>query len=103
MNPPSREAITIHILGREYKLRCDSRERDRLISAAERLDAEMRAVRAAGNTIGTDRIAIMAALNIAHELIQQHSHHAEQQNRLQQRIGDLNQLVDQLILDKKNF
>ncbi len=90
------EPIAVQILGREYRLRCGPEERELLILAAERLDAEMRAVRATG-TIGSDRIAIMAALNIVHELLQLQARHSELQNRLGKRINALNELVDSLL------
>lgn len=91
------ESITVQILGREYKLRCSPAERELLISAAQRLDTEMRAIRTAGKAIGSDRVAIMAALNIVHELVQLQTYHSELQNRLSQRIHDLNELIDRLL------
>lgn len=93
------DSITVQILGREYRLRCGPEERELLILAAERLDAEMRAVRATGKTIGSDRVAIMAALNIVHELLQLQARHSELQNRLSKRINDLNELVDSLLTE----
>lgn len=91
------EPVTVQILGREYRLRCRPEERELLIFAAERLDAEMHAVRATGKTIGSDRVAIIAALNIVHELLQLQARHSELQNRLGKRINDLNELVDNLL------
>ncbi len=65
------KAISVSILGKEYLISCDDDERSELISAADYLDDKMREIRDSGKVIGTDRIAVMAALNIAHELLNQ--------------------------------
>lgn len=60
--------ITLNIFGKEYKIACGQDERDDLIASAQHLNQQMIEVRDSGNIIGTDRIAVMAALNIVHEL-----------------------------------
>ncbi|GAB6068615.1 cell division protein ZapA [Methylothermus subterraneus] len=96
------EAITVQILGREYKLRCRPEEQSRLVAAAHRLDAEMRAVRAAGMTSSSDRIAIVAALNLVYELMQLQAQHLELQSRISQRIAKLNALVDEALTQRSS-
>ncbi len=73
MNPP----IKVQILGKEYPIACPEDQQHELLIAARYLDDKMRQIRGAGRVIGTERIAVMAALNIAHELLQ-----AQQQNKL---------------------
>ena len=68
MNTTKREAVTLHILGKEYKIACESEERLDLIESAQQLDQQMRQIRDSGKVNGADRIAVMAALNLAHEL-----------------------------------
>lgn len=63
------EPVAVRILERDYQVACAEGERDSLIAAAEYVDQRMKEVRARGNVIGTDRIAVMAALNIAHDLL----------------------------------
>ena len=63
------KTIEVSILGRNYKVACEDGERDALMQAVEYLDAKMGEIRKAGKVSGTDRIAVMAALNIAHELL----------------------------------
>ncbi len=91
------DSITVQILGREYRLRCKPEERESLIFAAKRLDTEMRTIRATGKTVGSDRIAIMAALNIVHELLQLQAYCSELQNRLGKQLHELNELVDSIL------
>jgi cell division protein ZapA len=63
------KTIEVSILGRNYKVACEDGERDALLQAVEYLDAKMGEIKQAGKVNGTDRIAVMAALNIAHELL----------------------------------
>jgi len=62
--------ITVRILDKEFRVACTDDERDDLLRAARFLNDRMAEIRNGGKVIGTDRIAVMAALNIAHELLQ---------------------------------
>lgn len=62
--------IAVNILDREFLVGCSDDERPGLIAAAAYLDGKMREVRNASRAAGAERIAVMAALNIAHELMQ---------------------------------
>lgn len=63
--------IYVQILDKEYHIACRPNEKDALLSAAEELDGRMRKVRHSGSVIGMDRIAVMVALNLCHELQQE--------------------------------
>ena len=63
--------LDVHILGRDYKVACKEHERAELMDAVAFLDQRMREIRGAGKTAGVDRIAVMAALNIANELLRE--------------------------------
>ena len=65
----SSNSVTVHILDKEYSIICPPEERGNLISAARYLDGKMREIRSGGKVIGADRIAVMAALNITHDLL----------------------------------
>ncbi|HUK04985.1 MAG TPA: cell division protein ZapA [Burkholderiales bacterium] len=65
----SAKTIEISLLGRNYKIACEEGERAALLEAVAYLDAKMGEIKKAGKVSGTDRIAVMAALNIAHELL----------------------------------
>ncbi|ROO30690.1 cell division protein ZapA [Salinisphaera orenii] len=62
-------ALTIRILGRDYSVACPEGERESLLASAEYLSRRMHAIQRKGKTLGIDRIAVMAALNIARDLI----------------------------------
>jgi len=61
--------LDITILGREFKVACKENECEELSEAVALLDRRMREIRDAGKVTGTDRIAVMTALNFAHELL----------------------------------
>lgn len=61
--------IAVRILDKEYRVACNEGEEDELLASARHLDARMREIRTSGKVIGTERIAVMAALNLAHELL----------------------------------
>jgi len=70
---PSAIPITVKILDKEYRFTCQAGEEDELVASARHLDQRMREIRGTGKVIGSERIAVMAALNIAHELLVQPS------------------------------
>jgi len=69
MNMSQAKGVNITILDREFTVSCTDEERPALISAVNFLDRKMRDIRDNGNFIGIERIAIMAALNLSHELL----------------------------------
>lgn len=62
--------VTVNILNKEYRIACPLHEKEALLSSASYLNDKMKEVRVAGKIIGIDRVSVMAALNIVHELIQ---------------------------------
>ena len=63
------KTIEVNILGRGYKIACEEGEREALLEAVSYLDGKMAEIKQAGKVNGTDRIAVMAALNLAHEFL----------------------------------
>jgi cell division protein ZapA len=61
--------VSVRILEKEYQVACLPEERSELLDSAEYLNGKMREIRDGGNVVGLDRIAVMAALNIAHDLL----------------------------------
>jgi cell division protein ZapA len=63
------KTIEVTLLGRSYRVACGDDEREALLQAVAYLEAKMNEIKQAGKVAGTERIAVMAALNIAHELL----------------------------------
>ena len=93
------EPVTVRILDRDYLIACEPSEREGLVAAAHLLDERMRDIRGGNRMAAIDRIAVMAALNLAHELLQskQASDHRDQQ--IARTLSDLNRKLDSLIAD----
>ena len=62
--------VSVRILDKEYQVSCPADERTALLDSAEILDTKMRDIRDSGKVVGLERIAVMAALNMANELLQ---------------------------------
>ena len=63
------KTVEVNLLGRTYRVACEDREREALMQAVAYLDGKMNEIRKAGKVMGAERIAVMAALNVAHELL----------------------------------
>ena len=61
--------VSVRILEKEYQVACLPEERSELLDSAEYVNGKMREIRDGGNVVGLDRIAVMVALNLAHELL----------------------------------
>jgi cell division protein ZapA len=85
------EPVSIRILDREYTVGVGIEERKGLISAAQLLDAHMREIRSSNRMASIDRIAVLAALNLAHELQQLHEKHADRERVLLTALDTLQQ------------
>ena len=81
--------VTVHILDKEYCIACPQDERANLESAARYLDGKMREIRTSGKVIGADRVAVMAALNITHDLLHKQQRLDQDANSTRQQVRDL--------------
>ncbi|HGY9627238.1 cell division protein ZapA [Pseudomonas juntendi] len=96
----SSNSVTVQILDKEYSIICPPEERNNLISAARYLDGKMREIRSSGKVIGADRIAVMAALNITHELLhRQERPDVAASGTTREQVRDLLERVDQALSD----
>ena len=69
MSHQDQARVSVRIMEKEYVVACPYEERSALLDAAEFLNARMREIRDSGKVVGLDRIAVMAALNLAHEFL----------------------------------
>lgn len=87
----------VSILDKEFRVGCPNDQVESLNQAASYLDDQMRLIRRSGRVIGTERIAVMAALNIAHELITLRQGPNDSIEDLNTRIKCLQDKIDQAI------
>ena len=69
MTKDDQARVSVRIMEKEFVVGCPYEERSALLDAAEFLNAKMREIKDSGRVVGTDRIAVMAALNLAHEFL----------------------------------
>jgi cell division protein ZapA len=90
--------LTVSILEREFRVNCPADSQDELTCAAKLLDDKMREIRNASNSsgkvLGTDRIAVIAALNIAHQLQQLQNKQAQ----LAEDIARIDERLDEALM-----
>lgn len=89
--------VTVRILDREYQIACPADERSDLLNSAALLNRKMREIRDVGKVIGLDRIAIMAALNLSHELLRASGTDERLETQLAQRLKILRERVDNAV------
>lgn len=90
------EAVNIRILDREYTVGVDPDERESLLAAARLLEAKMREVRGSNRMAAVDRVAVLAALNLAHELEQLRNEQRARDRELTRTLAELNRKLDAL-------
>ena len=100
---PQLKNLDIKILDREYKVACRDDEKDSLLIAAAYLDKKMREVREAGKIAGTDRIAVMVALNLAHELLTAKTPGGFDIGEAQRTISSMHSLIDNAIASQEKL
>ncbi|MBT3145700.1 cell division protein ZapA [Neptunomonas phycophila] len=92
MSQGKSQKVSIRILDKEYVVGCPDGAEAELFASAEYLDTKMREIRDTGKLLGLDRIAVMAALNMSHELLQ---NKAQQSELIESRIQRLGSKIDQ--------
>ncbi len=86
--------VSVRIMEKEYVVACPYDERSALLDAAEFLNSRMREIRDSGKVVGLDRIAVMAALNLAHEYLKGKDRESRLDNGVGQRVRALRERVE---------
>ena len=96
------QGVDVNIMGREFKVACSDDEREGLITAVNYLDKKMREIRDTGKVVGVERIAIMAALNLAHELLTTRSGGFDIGD-FKRRIISMQEQIDEAVAEQNNL
>ncbi len=92
------EPLTIKIMDKEYRIACPEEEKNNLRASADLLNEKLGEIKQQGSVIGTERIAIMAALNMSHEILHSQSLIVEH-GELNQRIEELSERISNSMRD----
>ena len=95
--------VSVRILDKEYQVACPASERTDLLDSAEILNAKMREIRDSGRIVGLDRIAVMAALNMAHDLLHAQARDREIEGDLSNRIKIIADRVETALGDTRQL
>ncbi len=90
----NRLPVTVSILDKEYRISCLPEERESLLQAAAYVDGQMREIRQGGRIIGSERIAVMTALNIANDLLLSQKTKDEGTESITRRIKNLQDKIE---------
>lgn len=96
------EPVSIRLLDREYTVGCAIDERDSLVAAARLLDGKMREVRGSNRMAALDRVAVLAALNLAHELQQLRNDADSRDRELTRSLAELQKKLDAVLEMPRN-
>lgn len=90
------EAVNIRILDREYTVGVDPEQRESLLAAARMLENKMREVRGSNRMAAVDRVAVLAALNLAHELEMMRNEQSAREREIVRTLAEMNRKLDAL-------
>ena len=86
--------VSVRIMEKEFVVACPYEERSALLDAAEFLNARMREIRDSGKVLGLERIAVMAALNLAHEFLRDRDRESKIDNGVGRKVRALRERVE---------
>ncbi|HEX6004971.1 MAG TPA: cell division protein ZapA [Burkholderiales bacterium] len=102
MNAESK-ALQINIMGREFRVACPEEEQKSLLEAVDYLNRKMQDIRSGGKVVGLERIAIMAALNVAHELLSMKVGGGFDMADIKRKMNRMENVLDQAMADQNEL
>ena len=97
------QPINISILDKDYKVACPVGEQPALLASAKYLDGKMREVRDSGSIIGSERIAVITALNITNELLSSDSESIDVDNVISPRLKSLESKISRVLEEARQL
>jgi len=97
------KGLQINIMGREFRVACPENEQDGLLQSVDYLNKKMQDIRDNGKVVGLERIAIMAALNITHELLSIKVGGGFDLAEVKRRMNHMETILDQALFDQSKL
>jgi cell division protein ZapA len=97
------EQVAVNVMGREYLLACTPEEKPDLLACARHIDQKMCAIRDSGKVMGADRIAVLAAMQVAQELLTARATDGSAIGEARRRIRELNNLADEILAPQEKL
>lgn len=100
----SQETLTVTLAGREYLVACETGEKELLLACARHVDQKMLSIQASNKVLGADRMAALAALQIAQELYTaKKANPGPSADTLRDRLQDLNRMADEILAPQEKL
>jgi len=96
-------SIQVKILDKEYQVNCPPSDQEALIKSARYLDENMRKIKGRGNIHGAEKIAVMAALNITHDMLRKNRLINETRHTTAQQVKGLEDRIDSAIANSRQL
>ena len=96
-------AVQVKILDKEYQVNCSPADQEALIKSAQYLDENMRKIKGRGNIHGAEKIAIMAALNITHDMLRKNRMINDTRHSTAQQVKGLEDKIDMAIASSRQL
>ncbi len=100
MSSAELKPLDVTIMGREFRIACKEEERQQLLDAVAFLEKRMREVKETGKVVGTERIALIAALQIAHELLSTRVSDKFDLGEIRRRINSMQETLDRALSEQ---
>lgn len=97
------KTVQIKILDKDYGVACAADEERELLESAKMLDQRMREIRRTGKIVGSERIAVMAALNIAHDLVKAQMELQQNQQLTEKHLSRINEKIEQALANARQM
>ncbi|MEW9900527.1 cell division protein ZapA [Chitinivorax sp. PXF-14] len=96
--------LDVTIMGREFRIACPEEDEPVLMQAVDMLDGKMQEIKDAGKIIGVDKIAIMAALNLTHELLSTRVSGGDVDlGEFKRKVAHMNEMIDTAMLEQNRL
>lgn len=89
--------ISVRILDKDYLIACPAEEKEALIESAHIMEDKVREIRQSGKVIGAERIAVMAAINLAHELLQYRHSNSDHDRDISLRLRHIQEKIESVL------
>lgn len=96
-------SLDVSIMGREYRVACKPGERQELLDAVAYVDRQMREIRDSGKQNNAERVAVMTALNVTHELLKMRVSGSVDLGGLKRRIQNMQSMIDAALAEQEKL
>lgn len=103
MSEQTSTAVQVRILDKEYQVNCPPADQEALLKSAKYLDENMRKIKSRGNIHGSEKIAVMAALNITHDMLRKNRLINETRHVTSEQVKGIEDKIDSILASSRQL